>query len=163
MKIIFLDVDGVLNNIFTGYDDQCLTPTGFRGIEDIFVERLKKIIDKTDAIIVLTSDWKEQWEPRQDDCMPDGLYLIEKLAKQGLVIKTKTSDHSRGRAKIGRGQGIHDYLDKNKTVEEWVVLDDNWFYDFDDEIQRHFVHTDETNGLTDYDVECAIEILNGRY
>ena len=58
MKIIFLDIDGVLNSIGwvertkgTAYEDKEIDPSKVR--------LLKQIIDKTDAKIVLSSTWRE--------------------------------------------------------------------------------------------------------
>lgn len=61
IKIIFLDVDGVLN-CRTTEDVFC----GSVGIEDEKVSLLKQIVDSTKAVIVLVSSWKEWWykEPK---------------------------------------------------------------------------------------------------
>ena len=54
MKVIFLDIDGVLN---CGTTTE-LTKTGDRFVENKFIERLKKIVDETGAKVVLSSDWR---------------------------------------------------------------------------------------------------------
>ena len=46
MKIIFLDIDGVLNNSETAAG----APSGSTGIEDKLVQRLVRIVEKTIAI-----------------------------------------------------------------------------------------------------------------
>lgn len=51
MKIVFLDVDGVLNNCYT--KERTSSNTIF--VEDKKLEILKRIIDKTNAKIVLSS------------------------------------------------------------------------------------------------------------
>ena len=52
MKLIFLDIDGVLNVIPQGHDD-------FGGIfHPEFIENLKHIIEETDAKIVVSSSWR---------------------------------------------------------------------------------------------------------
>ena len=56
-KIVFLDVDGVLNSITT--KDRC---GPYVGIDDKKVSNLKDIIDATSAKIVLVSSWKEGWK-----------------------------------------------------------------------------------------------------
>lgn len=55
-KVIFLDVDGVLNCHST--KDKC---DGYIGIDDKKVSLLKEIVDTTGAIIILVSSWKEWW------------------------------------------------------------------------------------------------------
>ena len=51
MKVIFLDVDGVLNDDYTA--DR--SPAGFIGIDDGMVANLERIVRKTGAKIVLSS------------------------------------------------------------------------------------------------------------
>ena len=58
MKVIFLDVDGVLNSVRTKEQ----TPSGCTGIESKLVKNLAKIVNETKAILILTSDWKIEWE-----------------------------------------------------------------------------------------------------
>lgn len=58
-KVIFLDIDGVLN---------CNNTTeiflGITGIEDRLVEKLRAIVNATGAEIVLVSTWRDYWEPQ---------------------------------------------------------------------------------------------------
>ena len=78
LKIIFLDVDGVLNCKST--PDRCY---GYIGIEDEKVNHLKRIVEETSAKIVLISSWKEYWKKNpyksHQDCLAN--YLDKKLAK----------------------------------------------------------------------------------
>lgn len=157
MKVIFLDIDGVLNSHYTF--PQHRTPNGYTGIEEKYVKLLKEIVDWTGADIVLTSDWKEGWDPVRDNCLLEGQYLTDKLATQQLQIFDKTRDHSYGKGLIGRGKGIKDYLSKH-NVKSYVILDDNYFRDFDEELVSHFIQTNDFYGLTENDVAKAIKILN---
>lgn len=52
MKLIFLDIDGVLNNCETA----ARAPSGNTGIEDKLVQRLAHIVGETDAKIILNSN-----------------------------------------------------------------------------------------------------------
>ena len=54
MKLIFLDIDGVLN--YEGYGR--LTRSGTRFVDPVLIKRLKKIIDCTGAKVVLSSTWR---------------------------------------------------------------------------------------------------------
>ena len=61
MKVIFLDIDGVLNTSQTFIEiDNEFIKTGKRRIEiDLDrVELLKEIVDATGAVIVLSSSWR---------------------------------------------------------------------------------------------------------
>ena len=160
MKIIFLDVDGVLN---------CSTSKSFchddlygiiTGIDSDKVKRLAKIVEITGAEIVLSSDWKDGWEkyctiPKRSHAK----YLDNHLYKKGkLTIKDKTPNTSKG--SWFRGNEILTYLRSHQDVENYVILDDTFFEDFSiKEISEHLVLTDHKVGLTDSDVEKAVEIL----
>ena len=158
MKIIFLDVDGVLNNENT----KASAPSGCMGVEDKLISKLVKIVTETDAKIVLTSDWKIGWESFDIYCSEDAKYLNRKLKKYGLKISSKTyDDHVYDRFFEDRGKGIHKFLEKVQNVESYVVIDDHTFTDFDDEIMSHLVLTDYKIGLTDEDVAKVISILDG--
>ena len=57
MKIIFLDIDGVLN--CRNSKSSCF---GIMGVDNIKVEVLKSIVDKSGAKIVLISSWRIGWK-----------------------------------------------------------------------------------------------------
>ena len=75
-KVIFLDVDGVLNSIKTLYEDISL--------EDDLILNLKELVDKTEAKIILSSSWRLSTEAVAT--------LMDKLDKFGLVISGMTCD-----------------------------------------------------------------------
>ena len=58
MKIIFLDIDGVLNS--AKYDKKRTADDG--NIDTTRLPLLKHIVDSTKAKIVLTSTWRKFWE-----------------------------------------------------------------------------------------------------
>lgn len=157
MKLLFLDIDGVLNN----EKSQTCAPSGCTGIDDKLTKRLARIIEETDALIILTSDWKIGWESFDVDCSEDAKYLNRKLKRFGLKISAKTYDYYVYDLFFeDRGKGIHKYLEKVNNVESYVVIDDHTFTDFDIEIMEHLVLTDCKEGLTDSDVEKSICLLN---
>ena len=128
MKLIFMDVDGVLNNSETA----ARAPSGNTGIEDKLVQKLAHIVGETDAKIILTSDWKIEWEEFEFCCSEDAKYLNRKLKKQGIKITSKTYDeHVYDTYFEDRGKGIHKFLDKVQNLETYVVIDDHIFTDFE--------------------------------
>lgn len=153
-KVIFLDIDGVLNCISTKARCQ-----GCIGIDDLKVKLLKQIIDNTNAKIVLTSTWKTEWNKNLEECDYTGKYLNNKLKKQKLWILDKTEDNVEN-----RGQGIYNWI-KKYNIKHWVVLDDEIFKDYKKYgIKRYLVKTefyDDNGGLQEEHVEKAIKILNG--
>ena len=161
-RIIFLDVDGVLNCSTSKsycHDDICGVITG---IDSDKVKRLAKIVEATGAEIVLSSDWKDGWSKYYTSSKPShAKYLDNHLYKKGrLTIKDKTPSTSKG--SWFRGEEILAYLRSHKDVENYAILDDTFFEDFSiKEISEHLVLTDYKVGLTDADVEKAIKILRG--
>ena len=160
MKVIFLDIDGVLNCSTSKsfcHDDLCGI---IHGIDSDKVKRLAKIVEVTGAQIILSSDWKDGWEKYYTSQKPShAKYLDNHLYKKGkLTIKDKTPNTHKG--SWFRGSEILAYLRTHQDIENYVILDDTFFDDFDNkEIEEHLVLTDRDIGLTDGDVENAIKIL----
>lgn len=123
MKVIFLDVDGVLNFMAT----EARAPSGCLGVASAPVKQLRNIVKATGAYIVLTSTWKDEWEFDEEKCSPDGQYLVRKLKREGLHILDKTRDKI-----LDRGHGIRDWLDRHPGTDRWVVLDDDIFADYEE-------------------------------
>lgn len=158
MRVLFLDIDGVLNanddfggkkkpNPYVSSDD------GYRycGISTSKVKRLKWIIDKTDAKIVLVSSWKGDYEDYlRNHTNRVGKYLYNKLRKQELHIFDTTYRFSHDFHSY-RGAEISTWLANQKEpVESWVVLDDEIFRDYSESIIPNLILTSETDGLTTY-------------
>ena len=169
-KVIFLDVDGVLNSSRTLYEDISL--------EDDLISNLKELVDKTGAKIILSSSWRLSTEAIAT--------LMDKLDKFGLVISGMTCD------------GVDlDWLEKyefdttKKYLDTKFDYDENkqikithdrgaeifkWLHDHDDcvyvilddeieDIKPYFsesviVKTSYKTGLTKEDVKKAMQILN---
>ena len=88
-KVIFLDVDGVLNNSDTkGEWDPYVK------IDDKLVERLATIVRATHAEIYLVSDWKREWY-KDNKAIQDTYadFLDFKLAQFGLKIADKVEGY----------------------------------------------------------------------
>lgn len=161
MKVIFLDIDGVLNcDTSKSYchDDTCGIIVG---IDSDKVKRLAEIVNATDAQIILSSDWKDGWNKYYTGRKPSHIkYLDNHLYKKGkLIIKDKTPDIGKG---WNRGEEILLYLKAHPDIDNYVILDDTFFDDFIiKEIEEHLILTDYKVGLTDENVQSAIKILKG--
>lgn len=159
IKVIFLDVDGVLNDygqLIESYDDG--------GGNDVIcadmVARLNKIIDATDAVCVLSSTWRIAFG------MQKTLDLMKKRGFTGEMIG-ETPDMVTWRCSSTRGHECAAWLEENDhiQVESYLILDDD--EDFpgmeDRRIRTSFGHANTpagTEGLQDRHIEQAIEILN---
>lgn len=155
MKVIFLDIDGVLNT--PSSESRC---GEYIGIDDDKVKRLKKIVEKTQAEIVLISTWKKYWrEEEKLKSLQDysANYLDEKLAKQGLKAIDKTKDKADGRY-LSRGESILEYVYRN-SVENYIILDDCQF-DYDGcDLTDNYIKTNQIEGLSEQQVKVACEAL----
>ena len=135
VKIIFLDLDGVLildNRDFDPY----------------LVPNLERIIKYTGAKVVVSSA-RRQW--------PDHLKRIENMVKNccnGEVIGCTTLKRMR------RIDQIRLWVEENKP-DRWIALDDTNL-DTTQDIPW-LVQTDLWKGLTREDADKAIDLLNGNY
>lgn len=154
MKIIFLDIDGVLNS--KPYDAQ----RNWNEQTDIDETRLplvKKIVDETGAKIVLSSTWREHWDSVLENCDEDGIHINETFAKFGLDIYDKTPDLG---LTADRPNEIKAWLDSApETIESFVIIDD-YRYGWGS-LSDNFVKTNPYFGfgLEEEHVQKAIEIL----
>ena len=161
MKLLFLDVDGVLNY------DMCDARVGvYYGVMPEKVKLLKQIIDATGAKIVLSSTWRRDiivGMPLEVQTDPFAIELMSKLQAEGLRIYDMTSvEEKDSRRKAQIEELIHEYRRSGQPVSHWVVLDDDMFDGFDDpDFSPHVVFTNYfDNGLTEKEVAEAIAILN---
>lgn len=169
MRTIFLDIDGVLND-----DNTCLkerTPEGYAGVESKYIKVLKYIVDKTGAEIVLSSDWRAEWH-HNGKHGEDMRYLCKKLSDEGLTIADKTPGNVKGKGFSGRGLEIAKYLKDHPEITDYVILDDNDFFDFSDAPAKGHVVITVTGsyvtgryrlGLTKEQADTAINILLGGF
>ena len=160
MRIIFLDIDGVLNSWVTGYK-----------ITTKKLQLLNSILEATCAKIVISSSWrvgskdvKEFLEKnfKKDDFRLDNFNdatnreCIENIFYNDKIIDlTDTFGPS-------RGDEIKRWLDNHiDDVESYVILDDDT--DMLDEQLEHLVQTDTYFGLTDREVHLATLILTKQF
>lgn len=183
MKVIFLDIDGVLN----GYG-----PAQFRtwktfqkiglgrwykkhrrdpfGVHPEKVRRLARIIRKTDAKIVMSSSWRHGfWQREYEELTSGGKRLHDLFNKFGIEVMDITPTRN-----DGRGMEIKEWLDAHHgKVESFVILDDERELLGDMADDREFIQTSSTTqggmitgnpqektGLKRRHVKAAIKILN---
>ena len=155
MKIIFLDIDGVLNS--NAYD-RVRDKTKQTNIDETRIPFVKQIVDRTGAVIVLSSTWRMYWNSDRAKCDDDGLYMIDLFAKYGVEIYDKTPDLGHF---ADRPDEIKQYLDElGEEVDSFVIIDD-YMYGWG-ELGSRFVKTEpyRTLGIDEDTVERAVKILN---
>lgn len=157
-NIIFLDIDGVLNNqnTFIKMKDvrinyyKCHLYDDFKyklaykllDIEKDKLYLLKEIIKETNSQVVITSAWRNmRIYPLIED------YLIN--IGIPIIGTTKYLDGLRGKE-------IKDYL-RNHQVDNYIIINDDIFPDFDLELLSHLIHTNfYHNRLNDEHVDESI-------
>lgn len=150
MKVIFLDLDGVLNSAKYLLDHEYYGVA----IDPTRMCLLKQIIDATDAKIVLSTSWREHWEKDVAKCDSTGALINSIFSKHGLQIWDKTPQ-----LRTRRETEIRNWLDKHPDVKNFVVLDDRLLSA--DYLNGHVIKTSNYfDGLDETDVQKAIDILN---
>lgn len=155
MKIIFLDIDGVLN-----FKDCDAIFDGYYFASDNKLKLLKEIIDQTGANIVLSSDWKIGWihknGGKNSPQYKRFVALEEKMREFGISLFSKTPTCDSGY----RGDEIKLWLQNwNEEVTDFFILDDM------DDVKPFVNKLVRTSflkgGLQREHVEKAVKILNG--
>ena len=158
MNIIFLDIDGVLNyqKYFKGQKDlrinyyktlyyknyQIKLLIQLLDIDQNKLYLLKEIINNTNSKVVISSSWRNLkiYPLIEDYLIKIGIPIIGITpyidSKRGLEIKT--------------------YLNNHK-INNYIIIDDDIFPDFDEELLSHMIHTSFFGeGLNDDNVYEAI-------
>ncbi len=149
MKIIFLDFDGVLNS------EKYIRSCGHYGvvIDPSRMKLLSRLINSTDAKIVLSTSWREHWDSDKSKCDKTGLLINEIFAEHRLSIHDKTP-----KLPSDRESEIKMWLEQHEDVTDFVVFDDAFLSA--DYLQNRFVKTSNyRNGLSEENIKEAIEIL----
>lgn len=149
MKVLFLDFDGVLNS--QDYRDNYGSMGA--GIDKSKMPLLKKLVDTTDAKIVLITSLREYWDKNPDKCDYFGKVINDTFAEYGLEIYDKTPVSDSGK----REDEILDWIVNNPGIKNYVAVDDGAL--FAKFLVGHFVQPKD--GLEEEHVEKAVEILNG--
>lgn len=153
-KIIFVDVDGVLNTTRTARRLNCCNKFDFVDARKIL--RLREIVERTGAKLVLSSTWRLGAEL-------DAFYL-EREALRELVAEFQRLrcplwfDVTPYLPSAKRWQEINAWLILHPDIEEFIVLDD-WGEDEFRPMMDRLVKCDPRKGLNKERMEQAIQLL----
>lgn len=139
MKVLFLDVDGVLNMHNSG---------GPKTLNRNRLRLLQKIIVTTGCNVVISSSWRKSH-----------FYLSllgRSLKYRNISIHSITRDLSD--LNLLRGDEIKDWIDRHLDVEQYAIIDDT--DEMLDSQQAYFVQTDPNIGLTNDIASRIIQILS---
>ncbi|WP_257835250.1 HAD domain-containing protein [Burkholderia glumae] len=145
-KILFLDIDGVLNSYRTVYATGGF-PHGFDDSEKtrfdwVAVGMIRKICENEDVSIVLSSSWR----------IIHSVHVCANGLDLPIFDKTKSLPGN-------RGTEIQEWLDRHPDVEQWAIVDDD--SDMLESQRDHFVQTNHEDGLSYADYKALQRILRG--
>lgn len=145
------DINGVMNtrfNIcFTDIDGVVSVPRSHWDLDAELMGRLNRILEATDARIVISSSWRN-------------LFTIEQLRRmfsqhgitRRIIARTGDLNH--------RGNEIQEWLTENESlVRRFIVIDDDIWQLEEFEANGRMIHTNTALGLTEQEVTRAIQLL----
>lgn len=140
MKILFLDVDGVLNN-----QESLRTGSGvdFTGWDPLCCEVVRQMCLQFDLQIVVSSTWRLNW----GDCMWN----------MGRASLDKPIDRTNELVGEPRGSEIAEWLSRHPRVAGYIILDDDM--DFSEIQREHHIHTNIKDGVRPAHMAIARQIL----
>jgi len=143
MKVIFLDIDGVLNSrssakALGGYPHKLSQMSKF---DKVALGLIRKLVKQTGAKVVISSTWRSTFTTEE----------FSKAFKVPVIGKTVNSAHGH------RGEEIAEYLSANPEVTDYVIIDDD--IDMLEEQFKNFVRTNYLVGFTLFNYVKACRIL----
>lgn len=155
MKVIFLDFDGVITTLESKWH-----------LDTDKMLLVKRICEETNAKIVISSSWRRHSLEETFEM----LALYEQSGKEApfilkdyvVCVTDRMYSFKEGNVKshygLPRGCAIQRYLVEHKDIDRYVILDDDT--DMLLEQAPYFINTNRELGISEQDVEKAIEILN---
>lgn len=133
MKVIFLDKDGVLNS--DEYFDK-IQGLDIEGVEnDVDIEKvnlLKEAVDVTGAKVVLTASARYT---------TNGQLLAQLLREYQILVDITPLINNK------RGLEIKQWLLANPDTEDFIILDDEIFDSYDEELMKKLIKISNGNGI----------------
>jgi hypothetical protein len=145
MKVIFLDVDGVLNS-YKAMPDKWTREDGLI-LHPRSLSMLEAIVSATQAEIVVSSTWR--WHPKALGKLAEWL-SAHQLHIYG--ITAQTAGH--------RSELIRDWLDAHGDITHHIILDDDRDADMEDGSLFHVDGRHGLSSLTPEQFNAIIEHLN---
>jgi len=155
MKILFLDLDGVVNSHDFWRKRGVRAPNmdwWMHQFDTELIGLVNIIVEKTGAKVVISSTW------RILSTLPELRYMLSFKGLTGDVIDVTPCGSTAPNNHVYRGSEIQAWLDSQiEVIENFVILDD----DSDMlHLMPYLVKTSITTGITMAQVERAIEVLN---
>lgn len=153
MRVVFLDIDGVLNA--ASEDDAPIVGELWSAdwLDREMLERLSDLTRRGHADVVVSSSWRQ----RRSLAELDGILAAAGFTGRVVDVTPRLPRPPSGERFV-RMEEVRSWLASRKDIESFVILDDD--QDFGELSARH-VRTDSQVGLTAADVERALGVLAG--
>lgn len=149
-KILFLDIDGVLNSAEWMKTGNMGTRDPQEHFDPVLCARLESVLAATKADVVLSSTWRRLFP------LDDITKWIRKSGVPSLYVIDKTPIKM---SLCSRGEEIGLWLQLNQDVHNFAIVDDDDDMRWPHLVER-FVNTTWEKGLQDEHVDRLIELLN---
>jgi hypothetical protein len=136
LKIIFLDIDGVLNSK-TYYKMVDRTKKDWNRFNPLAVEMIKRLIEEFKSSIVISSTWRYAFVKE----------LKNELIKSGMVKYLHKDWKTPEAYPSHRGEEINLWLDNHPEAIDYVIIDDD--KNILEEQKNWFIRTDINEGMTE--------------
>ncbi len=162
MKVIFLDIDGVLNSNFWNDAHQREISDGTL-IDGGKIQLLGQLIKSTKAKVVLHSGWKFWFDHEMKPLRKESERLKSMLEEEGIEIDDMTPDHSTEDIRKSRkfslvkANEILVWISEHDNVDKWIVIDDLDLHN--EKIGKHQIQTNASVGLTIENINEAEKML----
>ena len=155
IKLLFLDIDGVLNNATSSTYWERKDKDGFYNFCPINTTNLFMIVEETGCKIVISSSWRIRAKNLDE---MKGWFKGWPLIQDAIISSTPMF-----RLNCKRGAEIIEWFKKTKNLDlfldsHFAVVDDD--SDMDGIPDQHFFQTDGYHGLLYRDARKIIEFLN---
>ena len=168
MKIVFLDIDGVLNHVSTKERFQFYNGIDEENLQD-FAELMRLSSAEEETQIVLSSSWRED-KGHDGEILDNGYqYICDRLASVGLLLFDITPILNHVSGYPHRGEEIAAWLSdhQNLGITGYVVLDDEHETEFKEYgLTKRFVKTSwesARGGFRKKHIKKAMEMLKLPY
>lgn len=112
MNVVFLDIDGVLNKIPEKISESIFFREG-EHMESSLIENFNLLFEQRDIKIVISSSWREDMDDLRFNLEKNGFKFWNKV-----IGRTSFN-------KLYRGELILEYLNENKNIQKYLVIDDS--------------------------------------
>jgi len=148
VKIIFLDIDGVLKRVQD------------KGINSTLTANVKELIEKTGAKIVISSDWRyngmdfiKKYLPDLQEHIIDLTPSFDVKKSENVILDLYVS--------VPRGfeirEWMNNYMSREHYVSNYVIIDDSQDMLYGQ--RNNYVQVDQTKGFDKKCLEKALSIL----